>query len=1722
MYEHRALVFAHLLLALMRIFILTSNCSYLSLVSGAPLLPLCTLLRFPFVDVDPSWWHPARWLSVSQHLMFLYIVFRLIEGGWWTTYRWLKALRLLVSYAFASLLSPEYQSPTQDIRFWLPTLSLFPGDGLPAARPRARSPFLHPHYLTRRRLLRYKTLHWGIRPLKPGYCYRTCREILLKKLARVRIATSNVIPYPKPLPYDDVDPSLLGTCALTRHCWTLKKILRLLCLGIYVLYMFRAPIRFDDMIEFETPMSTQDGLRFDIPYNLSYTHGWSYLDDSFPDPYDLAVGMRELTGSTLHTSSRNLTLKRAFHEARQLQDRLKPSLTSLTSKAMPLRANIARITVPMSQDMHGAFITGPGGKIEVIVIDTGASISCTPYENDFVTPLQPVNVQLNGLSDTITVAGIGEVEWAIKDSLGNVGVVRTMAYYVPEGNIRLFSPQSYFREHGDNSQCKCAFTSDQLSLTTACGSTLSFQFNEGNNLPYMSLDDACLFAGFTERMRFELREGPLVDETKSILHDSNHNLSAAEKEHCLWHQRLGHMGQAWMQTLMVPPKATVGEPSQPACIPTREKATCKVATQKCAACLLARQHLRGAGTSTTVLNRDKEMAIRKDDLQPGDQVSTDQYVSAKPGRLPHTYGKEPVQEQYHGGTIFYDHATAFIFISHQISLGSGETLMSKRAFERLARSYGVTIKGYRADNHPYGSNAFRSDIDESDQTLTFSGVGAHHQNGVAERAIQTITSWARAMMMHQLLHWPSQHDQNLWPFAMQHAVFLWNHMPRQGSQLSPLELFSGVKLPPQNAALLNVRVWGCPAYVLDPRLQDKKKLPKWKKRSRIGMYLGNSPEHSSSVGQILNLSTGAVSPQFHVVYDELFTTPYGTLDDLAFDADTWRDLIRYDSQTQSYTGTTNGSQAGEPTAGPKAAARDHVSLELFRSFVDERHETPPSPPVPEGEGPVLPPISPLKPSLKPSKYSDRQETSASEGVPHPLSEGASSPTPPSTTPAPSEGVSTDWSTKVRFADELEQHAPVSSATPLPSPAKRPRRKRAKKSPPTNPHGSRTRSGALRTRTGRLVKKKQFHLASSPENYSTLLTQASVCQFIKSKHQANGQPLFRRQQYLAGGNPNSKSLDREWDNARIHGLNWAPSTLLSSVPTGSAKHIMQELLDRAPRGDWHPMALQARSKDPDTPGWEEAMNGPHADGYREAAQKEYDTLVDMKVWDVVDREDWMSVLPSTWAFRRKTFPDGTTKKLKGRFCVRGDREIAGVHYDPDKIFAPVVSWTTVRLLLLLAAQLDLATRQVDYVAAFVHSPIPMPKDYHKMTREEQRRNRTYVEMPRGFREDGKVLCLNKALYGLKSAPVAFFRHLRGNLEAIGFRQAIEVDPCLFISEKVICLVYVDDTLLYAKDPKDIDEVIERLSKERKMALEIEDDVAGFLGVDIKKDPETSVITLKQVGLKKKIIEALKIDHLPPVATPADRVLGKDENGEPPNCDFNYASVVGMCFYLYSHSCPEIGFAVSQLARFTFNPRRSHELALIRLGQYLKGTLENGMIVKPMRLDEFTMDVYVDSDFMGLYGNELRNDPDNVRSRTGYIILLNGCPIVWKSTLQDSISLSTMMAEYYALSSAMREVLPARTLIEVVARALGLDDMVKSTFRCTAHEDNQACQTLANLEPGRQTARSKFFDVKVHWFRSMLNEHITVTRVDTKSQLADAFTKPLARDDFERLRRMMVGW
>ena len=141
-----------------------------------------------------------------------------------------------------------------------------------------------------------------------------------------------------------------------------------------------------------------------------------------------------------------------------------------------------------------------------------------------------------------------------------------------------------------------------------------------------------------------------------------------------------------------------------------------------------------------------------------------------------------------------------------------------------------------------------------------------------------------------------------------------------------------------------------------------------------------------------------------------------------------------------------------------------------------------------------------------------------------------------------------------------------------------------------------------------------------------------------------------------------------------------------------------------------MALAAKSCDKNDPSCEMAMNGPNSKGHKEACQK------DMGVWELVNCEPWMNVLPLSWALKAKLHPSGLVRKLKAQLCVRGDQQIKNVDY--FETFAPVVSWNTVRLPLVLSAELELATRQVDCTAAFVHAPIDKPPNWDAMSTLEQ--------------------------------------------------------------------------------------------------------------------------------------------------------------------------------------------------------------------------------------------------------------------------------------------------------------------------------------------------------------------------------------------------------------------
>ena len=140
----------------------------------------------------------------------------------------------------------------------------------------------------------------------------------------------------------------------------------------------------------------------------------------------------------------------------------------------------------------------------------------------------------------------------------------------------------------------------------------------------------------------------------------------------------------------------------------------------------------------------------------------------------------------------------------------------------------------------------------------------------------------------------------------------------------------------------------------------------------------------------------------------------------------------------------------------------------------------------------------------------------------------------------------------------------------------------------------------------------------------------------------------------------------------------------------------------------------------------------------------------------------------------------------------------------------------------------------------------------------------------------------------------------------------------------------------------------------------------------------------------------------------------------------------------------------------------------------------------------------------------------------MLCVSNCPVVWSSKLQHLIATSTTEAEYNALSDAMREVLPLQSSLEYLATTIGYDKKVLSSLLVSVHEDNAACLKLATLPPGQFTPRTKFYAVKVHWFRSKLNKQRRVVKIDTKLQRADILTKGLSTDSFESIRFQLCGW
>ncbi|CAJ1933824.1 unnamed protein product [Cylindrotheca closterium] len=547
---------------------------------------------------------------------------------------------------------------------------------------------------------------------------------------------------------------------------------------------------------------------------------------------------------------------------------------------------------------------------------------------------------------------------------------------------------------------------------------------------------------------------------------------------------------------------------------------------------------------------------------------------------------------------------------------------------------------------------------------------------------------------------------------------------------------------------------------------------------------------------------------------------------------------------------------------------------------------------------------------------------------------------------------------------------------------------------------------------------------------------------------------------------------------------------------------------------------AGSTDPDTMTFSEGMSAHDKNEFVKAMYKELGDHIRRKHWKVVpigSIPTHKRAIPMVWAMKRKKNPIGEIIKWKARLCAGSHMSIENVDY--WNTYAPVVSWSTVCLVVIFALINDWHMESIDFVLAYPQAPI---RTDIFMKPPKVPPNFTIPDLPKTADRSINVYKLLQNLYGLKDAGRTWSQFLHKGLIDQGWKQS-SIDSCLYTKQNIILVLYVDDACLLSPDKNLINREIKSLQEQYNLTDDGE--LQDYLGTRFTKLPDGSILLeqprminriLEMVGLDASDSSRVKTHDCPASST---NILDKDPDGKPHGYAWNYRSVVGSLSYVQAMIRPDITMAVQQCARFCNDPKESHAMAVKRICRYLYKTRHMGLHFKPDKTKG--LECYVDADWAGSWRDRTSTDPLSSRSRTGYIITYAGCPIVWASKLQTLVALSTTEAEYIALSSSLREVIALMNLINEL-KSLDFKLSVDTPkVICTVFEDNRSCLEIATNH--RTRPRTKHLSIRLHHFRShVLAKTIDIKHISTKEQLADIFTKPLARDQSIKLRDRFMGW
>ena len=522
---------------------------------------------------------------------------------------------------------------------------------------------------------------------------------------------------------------------------------------------------------------------------------------------------------------------------------------------------------------------------------------------------------------------------------------------------------------------------------------------------------------------------------------------------------------------------------------------------------------------------------------------------------------------------------------------------------------------------------------------------------------------------------------------------------------------------------------------------------------------------------------------------------------------------------------------------------------------------------------------------------------------------------------------------------------------------------------------------------------------------------------------------------------------------------------------------------------------------------EALSGPNRHEWKQSIEREIASLRKHNVFEFAPLPHGRKPIKMKWIFRVKQDENGNVLKLKSRLTACGYAQRWNIDY--LKVFAPVASYTTIRMVIAHAAMHDWELEQMDVDTAFLNSPLDVP---------------IYCTPPNELgAPPGMHVLLKRALYGLKQGSRCFNILLHEFLVGpICKLQQSKHDPCLYTCRNneitIVMAIFVDDLLLSAPTMESI--VWLKAKLKSKFEMTDQGPLTWILGMHVTRDRDNGIVQLDQSRYILDFLKKYGMLDANASNSPCDTKVHLTKPQSPPSPEeeaklsrqpHKYSAMIGSALYAALSTRFDIAFPVNSTGRHAAWARSEHFSAIKRVFRYLKGTHKMCIQYGRSALNNFkqsnTLFAYSDSDWAGCH--------DTRKSTSCHVIYFCNGPVQTVTRTLKCIALSSADAEYYALSDTTRELVHWRRIAGDIT-----GEPHENAPPTMLFVDNESAMTIAHSESC--TRRSKHIQIRYHHVRELITTNIVkLVKIDTEYNIADIGTKALPAPRFKFLRDRLMS-